>query len=307
MKAAAALAAALLLAGCSHAPEPAPAAPAAPAPDPRFGAYWYQDEAEITSYRLDQARYGEMRSGSAVLVFVTEDFSRTKEVKLDDPAAAGDDAVKVLKLNLIKKFVTGIYAYSMMTSVFTPIDLAAEPRTLKVTTTSQEWCGQTFTQLNLVPDAYRVRAFSYFESEGDRDFAIDPALLEDEIWTRIRIDPDSLPTGEIELVPGTMTQRLRHTPIEVAPAEASREDGGDGTTVYRISYRDDDHVLAIRYRTEFPHEIEGWEETYVDPFAEEPRRLTTRAVKDRRVLLDYWRHHGTDDVHWREELGLDAR
>ena len=72
-----------------------------------FDAYWYQGKAEITSYRLEQARYGEIHPGHAVLVFVTEDFSRTKQVKLDNPRAAGNDAVKILKLNATKKFNTG--------------------------------------------------------------------------------------------------------------------------------------------------------------------------------------------------------
>ena len=33
--------------------------------------YWYAGEAEITSYELNQARYGEIHKGKAVTVFVT--------------------------------------------------------------------------------------------------------------------------------------------------------------------------------------------------------------------------------------------
>ncbi|MGB2691994.1 MAG: septum formation inhibitor Maf, partial [Thermodesulfobacteriota bacterium] len=40
-----------------------------------FKAYWYDGKAEITSYKLEQARYGELHEGYAVMVFVTEDFS----------------------------------------------------------------------------------------------------------------------------------------------------------------------------------------------------------------------------------------
>ena len=74
---------------------PLAASPSPPAAD--FGAYWYQGKAEITSYTLEQARYGEIHSGHAVLVYVTEDFSRGKQVKLDRPQAAGAEAVKILK------------------------------------------------------------------------------------------------------------------------------------------------------------------------------------------------------------------
>ena len=37
--------------------------------------YWYNNEAEISSYSLVQARYGEIREGKAVLIYVTETFS----------------------------------------------------------------------------------------------------------------------------------------------------------------------------------------------------------------------------------------
>lgn len=85
-----------------------------------FGQYWYKGKAELNAYELEQYRYGEKRDGEAVLIFVTEDFSREKQVKLDNPQRQKQDAQKVLKLNLTKKFVTGIYPYSMMLSVFTP-------------------------------------------------------------------------------------------------------------------------------------------------------------------------------------------
>ncbi|MDP7238046.1 MAG: hypothetical protein QGI34_15090, partial [Candidatus Latescibacteria bacterium] len=44
-------------------------------PPASFGDYWYQGKAEITSYTLKQARYGEIHDGHVVLIFVTEDFS----------------------------------------------------------------------------------------------------------------------------------------------------------------------------------------------------------------------------------------
>ena len=198
---------ALLAACASDGPGAAPAAdgPAADAAgDPRerrlavppdtFAAYWYRGEAELTSYRLSQARYGAIREGEAVLIYVTEPFSRRRHVKVDDAEAAGDDAETVLKLNATRSFVTGIYPYSMMTSVFTPVDLARP--TLKVTTTAQEWCGHTFTQLNRARAGWSLRAFSYFEQEGDRTQNLPDVWLEDALWTTLRLDPAALPTGD---------------------------------------------------------------------------------------------------------------
>src|SRR5205823_4959911 len=111
----------------------------------QFRKYWQQGKGEITRYKLVQSRYGELHDGDAVLIFVTEPFSRSKQVKLDDWEHAGSDLVEVLKLNFTKKFVTGIYPYSLMLSIFTPVDAS---HTLKTSMTGQEWCGQVFSQLN---------------------------------------------------------------------------------------------------------------------------------------------------------------
>ena len=40
-----------------------------------FDTYWYQGLAELSRYDLKQSRYGQVRQGEAVLVYVTEDFS----------------------------------------------------------------------------------------------------------------------------------------------------------------------------------------------------------------------------------------
>jgi len=151
-----------------------------------FGDYWYTGEAEISSYQVAQARYGAMHKGEAVLIFVTEDFSKSQQVKLDIPPSKQEDLVKILKLNSLKRFNTGIYTYSLMKSVFTPVDLQQYPNTMKVSNTLQDWCGHTFFQLNLKKKAFEVKQFSYFQSEGDQTFSLEKAFLEDEIWTRLR-------------------------------------------------------------------------------------------------------------------------
>ena len=88
-------------------------------PSTEFNAYWFNNEAELTSYQLEQARYGEIHKGNAVLVYVTEPFSVEKQVKADAPTP---NDYTILKLNFVKKFNTGIYPYSMMSSFFLPIN-----------------------------------------------------------------------------------------------------------------------------------------------------------------------------------------
>ncbi len=265
--------------------------------------YWNRGEAELTSYALEQARYGEIHPGQAVLIFVTEDFSRAKQVKLDRPAAASDDRVPILKLNATRKFNTGLYPYSMMTSVFTPV--AVGERTLKVTTSSQEWCGHTFTQLNRRGDGYWIRQQSYFESEGDQELDLQ-ARLEDELWTTIRLDPKSLPVGELELIPGTVYLRLRHVPIAAYPATARLAPATeDGLMTYSLIYPQLGRSLEIDFRGAFPHEIEGWRETYRSGFGSGARELTTRAKRLRRMMSPYWQRHDLADAPLRRELALE--
>lgn len=274
-------------------------------PDSLFGSYWYQGEAEITSYTLEQARYGEMREGKAVLVYVTEDFSKAKQVKLDNPYSAGEDRVNVLKLNMTKNFHTGIYPYSMMMSVFTPIYGDQHPNTLKVTTSSQEWCGHTFTQVNLHDEAYRIQLRSYFESEGDQSVDLDRTLLEDEIWTKIRLTPDELPTGPIRVIAGTFYQRLGHTALQVENAVARLETVGANEQAYTLTYPERNRTLTIRFTTAFPHEIMGWEETYRDGFGANAQMLTTRATRDQSIKSDYWTRNSNADAGLRTALNLD--
>jgi hypothetical protein len=272
-----------------------------------FGDYWYQGKAEITSYDLAQARYGEIHPGHAVLIFVTEDFSASKQVKLDRPDKNPGDAVKVMKLNAVRKFNTGVYPYSMMSSIFTPVYADRHARTLKVTTSSQEWCGHTYTQLNLENEGYRAKLLSYFEREGDRELFWKEGIPEDEIWNRIRLNPDALPLGKVQLIPGTMFQRLKHTAWGVHEATATRSaHPTDATrTVYVVEYSDIKRRLAITYQNAFPHTIEGWEETQISGFGPEAVEATTKAILKKRILSDYWSRHDLADTHLRAELSLE--
>ncbi|MFQ5640686.1 MAG: septum formation inhibitor Maf [bacterium] len=272
-----------------------------------FNKYWYAGKAEITRYALQQARYGEIRKGDAVLIFVTEDFLTDKQVKHE----SGDSkaSASVLKLNFTRKFYTGIYPYSMMTSVFTPVDFN-KYATLKVTSTSQEWCGHTFLQLNNRKNKIHVQLRSYFQSEGDQNFEIDPAFLEDEVWTRIRLAPEALPTGKVEMIPGTQFSRFRHTPLQAETTTAAltttrdKNLSPDELHVYTIEYPRLKRKLAITFEKQFPHRILAWEASHPSGFGPNAKILTTRAVKTHSLLTDYWSKNKLSDSHLRDELGL---
>ncbi|HEX8372170.1 MAG TPA: hypothetical protein VF585_05290 [Chthoniobacterales bacterium] len=262
-------------------------------------AYWNQGKAEISRYALLQNRYGELHSGDAVLIFVSEPFSRSKQVKLDDYASAGGDLVNVLKLNFTKTFLTGIYPYSLMLSTFSPAD-GASPA-LKVTMSGQEWCGHVFSQLNRRGDHLELQDFSYFESDGDRKTSLPAAILEDEMWARIRLNPEALPVGKLEIIPGSFAARFMHLPQKVEKAEASVTSSEDVIT-YSLRYLSgSDRELQISFKKDFPHQITGWSETYTDFSG---KRLTTTGKLTKTILSDYWKHHQNADRMLRKDLDL---
>ncbi len=278
-------------------------------PSEEFKQTWYAGKAELSSYDLQQARYGEMRHGEAVLIFVTEDFSTDKLVKLDAPEKTSDK-VRVLKMNMTKKFITGIYPYSMILSVFTPVSKEGEEQTLKADCSSQEWCGMSFSQLKLKGSNYHWQLHSYFEKEGEQDKKVNTALLEDEIWNRIRLNPSTLPQGETQMLPGLLWQRLSHTDIKEEKATLTLS-GADtffikdsSARMYTIYYPAAQRTLQIYFQSRFPHEILGWQETYPDGFGDNKKMLTTKAIRKKTIWLDYWKHNAVADSTWRDSLKL---
>jgi hypothetical protein len=259
-----------------------------------FKEYWYNGEAEITSFELSQERYGELRSGTAVLIYVTEDFLPEKQVKADNYSTAN---VPVLKLNSTKKFNTGIYPYSIMESTFYPV--GQETQALKVSASIQEWCGQVYAQINN-SERFEVRSHSYFETEADQEFELDKSLLENEIWNIIRIDPDALPVGDLQMIPSLEFCRLRHQPIKAYEVFAKLEKGR-----YTLTYPQLERKLSIYFNPEFPYDIQGWEESNTLAFSNEPRTLTTKAKRMASMRTAYWSKNANSDLPLRDQLGLE--
>lgn len=262
----------------------------------KFDAYWYNGEGEINTFEFEQSRYGERRKGKAIMVFVTEPFSKNKQVKLDNPAINEEDATVVLKLNHIRRFVTGIYDYSMMQSVFTPINLDKTPNTLKVTTTSQDWCGHSFMQTNLDEDQYKISGFSYFESEGDKVTKLKSDLLEDELWTQIRINPDNIKEGNYDLIPSNFYTRLSHDKLKTKQARIRKQQGANVNFLI-LEYLHLDRTLTIGYTPSFPYKITSWTEV------QNGETLSKGKLKAS-IKTAYWQQHGNQHEHLRDSLGL---
>lgn len=262
-----------------------------------FKDYWYNGTAEVTSYKLEQARYGEIREGSAVLIYVTEPFLLGKQVKSD---TKDNDNISVLKLNATKNYITGIYPYSIMTSSFYTVH--DNQHALKLSFSSQEWCGHVYAQLNNRND-FEVMSHSYFGSEADQMYNLSKTNLENEIWNKIRINPSNLPIGEIKMIPSLEFIRLTHKELKAYNANTSVTEN-DGIRTFEIIYPELERTLKINFRTEFPYAIESWSDTYKDGFGDNAIILTSTAQIINRITTPYWSQNSNKDLSLRDSLGL---
>lgn len=295
-----------------------------------FNQYWYQGKAEVSHYKLTQNRYQDEHPGEVILIQVTEDFLIDKQVKND--TYSNPNTVPVLKTNLIRRFKTGLYDYQLMTSVFNPTNVKKYPNAQKLSFSAQDWCGQSFMQINQSEQSeqsdkksggqYKVEMRSYFEQEGDQSFEVPIVLLEDELFNKIRLNPDDLPVGEIEILPSTTFTRLMHKPFKPVKAKTkrvayknneqskpSKENGkifegfeGDNLMAYRVEIPEYKRAVEIVYNADFPFDIVGWTDNY--PSMDGTTR-TTIAERTHQILTDYWNKHSLEDIGLRKQLGLE--
>jgi hypothetical protein len=215
------------LAGCSPQPAPQPATAkeqAAPVPaldtrfDAKFWSVWGDGKAEVNTYDLTFPRYNQKRKGVAIAIFVTEPFSDSARVKADPGKHPNSDVVPVMKLNLIKKFQTGIYDYSDVASTFVslaPVDEQPAGSTLKASFSSQEWCGHVYSQMLFGRRHIGFTQHSYFDGEADQQSEISSqpdGIAEDALllWARGIARPWNKTTASTPIMTSLETLRAKH-------------------------------------------------------------------------------------------------
>lgn len=284
---------------------------AAPRYDSSFWRAWGDGQAEIDGYALTRDRYGERRSGTAVAIFVTEPWSTTDHVKADEPSKRGD-VIQALKLNLVEAFQTGVYDYRLMTSAWTALEPAGgrpAGAAAKVSFSSQEWCGTTYSELIFDARGAHELVRSYFDKEsGSRSLSGPtpgtPVLVEDLllVWARGLASPLVPPGGamEVSFLPSQARARLLHKPSAWTNARLTRERE-------RVIV----DVPAGRFTAErVAIETEGRRvELFVE--VEPPRRVVRLASSDGTVLeltgtvrTPYWQKNHEGDEALLAQIGL---
>lgn len=150
---------------------------------PRFAAdlVWDDGQAEVARYAASRPIYGEDRRYEAVLVIVKEDLDARTLVKAERRLGARS-LLPALKLNLIREIPTPNYDYRFLTSVF--VERANPARLVRLTSGSQEWCGNTFKSVRVRERRALYDWSSYFdgEAEGSQQLDLGPEdLFEDQL------------------------------------------------------------------------------------------------------------------------------
>ncbi len=285
-----------------------------PSFDKRFRSHWHDSRAELAGYALTYPRYGELRRGTAVTIFVTEPFSNRTRVK---PDRKGPGDFEVIKLNLMEDFSTGIYDYNLMTSVFVPLErVNGRPAgsTSKISFSSQEWCGHVFQQVLFDKHRLRYVSHSYFDGEADEQGELAypaGALAEDALplWARGMAGP-RLGPGETVTVPilrQLARVRLDHVPLTWDRATLSRDPtqkvvettaGRFRVEVLaaRIAGDGNERTWTFDVEAAFPHRIVRWSRS-------DGLEATLLAAK----RLAYWKLNQEGKQSVLAELGLGAR
>lgn len=294
-----------------------------------FWGSWGDGKAEVSGYRLKMPRYGQGRDGSLVLIYVTEDMSDTLRVKADPGRHPASDVYPVMKLNAVRKFQTGIYDYSVMTSVFSRVDFAAAERPFplrKLSLSSQEWCGHVYHQLipqassqasrqsGAAPARWLSTSHSYFDGEADdqRALPLPPGatvVAEDELPILLRSYAqrrDFLAAGErrtVAFLPSLVRTRLLHQPLAFTEAVITRlrdpvpdkTPAGDFlVVVYTVSIRGGD-AATFHFESAPPHRLVR----YHFDSGEEASLLGS-------ARLPYWQLHDNGHEALLKMLGLGA-
>jgi len=283
---------------------------------PTFESHWQDGKAELAGYRYHVTRYGQPRTGTAVMITVTEPFRASKRVKADDPNVNPADTFEALKLNLVRDFRTGIYDYKTMISAFCR---SRDFSPVKVAFSAAEWCGQVYEEIEFEPHRTTDLVRSYFEDESAARTMQwkKGGVPEDLLFVLVRgLRGDFLKPGEkrdFPFLPSPFTSRLAHTPMAWTTATAERSAGSERLRVPAGEFQADVFTVRVadgrvgRFWIEraYPHRVLQWAWT---PSPKPASRMGADGADGGELTgtnrLAYWQLHANGDERELRGLGL---
>ena len=216
-----------------------------------FSDYWKNGKIETTKYELKE---DSISVGEGTLTFNIDYIEGVNKT----------DSIQVLHSDFTGKIHKENYDYSAMTSTYLPLNLTLRPHAMKVINSVQEPEGNSFLALSQIPKSYEIESKNTFKEKIKKYFIVERKNLEDELWAKIRMNPNDLPTGDIEIIPSfAYWQSVRKSPnIYEAKAELKDYIGTEFTgkklQLYTLDYPDLKRNLSIVFEGDFPFEIVGW-------------------------------------------------
>jgi len=145
--------------------------------------FWDDGLAEVAIYDAQRVVYNKPRQFEYTLITVKEDFNEKFNVKTDDYQR--QDLFPVMKVNEFARVPTDNYPYHYLTSLFFKRD---NPVVLhKLTSSSQEWCGNTFKAIDAAGRGFTYNFNSYWDNQGAGEIKLkEQALFEDQLPYTLR-------------------------------------------------------------------------------------------------------------------------
>lgn len=272
--------------------------------------FWYDGNAEISSYAIKENRYGELREGTRVMVFVTEPLRISTLVKPDE-SLPSNEKIDVIKLNDMVKFNTGIYDYSVMTSIFSSVDYNHKSipylGTIKVVLTAQEWCGTVFNSLKRKNNTFAGHLVSYFDSEREKRYSLpikERTETEENLWILCReLEGHWISVGgekNINIIPSLWESRKEHKPQDVYHCTITKEDGGSLRTSlgyeksHRFTWTYNSKKTTVWVEQKYPHRILKWK-----------KHDGSEGVLLKSIRKPYWELHDNKHLFLRKTLKLE--
>ena len=216
-----------------------------------FTDYWKKDKIEITTYELKE---DSILVGEGSLTFSIDYVEGVNKT----------DSIQVLHSDFTGKIHKDNYDYSAMTSTYSPLNQTLRSHATKVINSVQEPAINSFLELSQIPKSYEIESYNTFKEKTKKHFILERKNLEDELWAKIRMNPNDLPTGDIEIIPSfAYWQSVKKSP-NIYEAKAVLKDylgtefTGKKLKIYSLEYPDLKRNLSIVFEGNFPFEIVGW-------------------------------------------------
>ena len=213
---------------------------------------WDDGQAEVATYTAERIIYGKARPHTMHLITVSEDFNREYWVKAEFPYAQ-KPLVTVLKQNAVATIPTDNYPYNYMTSLF--VERLDPAKGVKLSVSSQEWCGTTSKTFQLWQNPPRMVYTSYWEpeGEGERTLGESTAFFEEQLFLLLRMLPhrEGL-EAEFALYPNQTTTKAPEP--RPTPARLRVRDGGEDRWSVEVE-AGDGRFLRFAFAKDYPHAL----------------------------------------------------